>query len=369
MQNVTPAVLARTIDDHPTTVLLDEADAVFGPRSKEHEDLRAILNSGHRRGAGYARMVGEGSKMTAKTFSVYAPVALAGLGDLPETVMQRAVVLRMRRRAPGEHVEPFRLRYATAQLVPLREQLSAWVGSIAESLAVAEPVMPTGITDRPADVWEPLLAVADAAGGEWPQRIRQACLELVSNSNSTSMASLGVRLLADVRDVFGEADRMHTDDLVARLVAMDEAPWGDLRGKPLDARGLSRRLVTYGVHPVQVKLDGFNRRGYRAEDLHDPWSRYLPAKSATSATTATPQVTAPEWVALAEQVADTTATPALTATGNTPSDLHGNGGSGGSAPEREEPPRDCQICGSELFLRRPGRTICGRCEPLRVVAS
>ena len=336
VQSVTPAVLARTIDDHPTTVLLDEADAIFGPKSKEHEDLRAILNAGHRRGAGYARMVGEGSKMTAKTFSVFAPVALAGIGDLPETVMQRAVVLRMRRRAPAEVVEPFRYRKARTMIEPLREELAAWAASVSTMLTIAEPTMPKGVTDRPADVWEPLLAVADAAGGDWPQRARAACLELIGNASSTSSASLGVRLLGDLRAVFGDVDRRHTDDLVARLVDLEESPWADLRGKPLDARGLSRRLSTYGVHPTQVKVDGVNRRGYRREDLHDPWSRYLPAETATTATSATPHVTEPESVALSESVALASATSNLTATDSTYADLHGNAGSAGSGLTRED---------------------------------
>ncbi len=174
--------------------------------------------------------------------------------------------------------------------------------------------MPKGVTDRPADVWEPLLAVADAAGGDWPQRARAACLELIGNASSTSSASLGVRLLGDLRAVFGDVDRRHTDDLVARLVDLEESPWADLRGKPLDARGLSRRLSTYGVHPTQVKVDGVNRRGYRREDLHDPWSRYLPAETATTATSATPHVTEPESVALSESVALASATSNLTAT-------------------------------------------------------
>jgi hypothetical protein len=368
VQSVTPAVLARTIDDHPTTVLLDEADAIFGPKSKEHEDLRAILNAGHRRGAGYARMVGEGSKMAAKTFSVFAPVALAGIGDLPETVMQRSVVLRMRRRAPGEHVEPFRYRKARTEIGPLRDDLAGWVVSVVGVLTDAEPVMPHGVTDRPADVWEPLLAVADAAGGQWPDRARAACLELIGNAASTSTASLGVRLLGDLRAVFGDVDRRHTDDLVARLVNLEESPWADLRGKPLDARGLSRRLSTYGVHPTQVKVDGVNRRGYRREDLHDPWSRYLSPETATAATAATPQVTASKAVALAEQVALTSATPTWTATESTPADLHGNAGSAGSGPSRGDDAPSCEICGQPLFLVRPGRTICARCTALSVAS-
>jgi len=293
VQSVTPAVLARTIDDHPTSVLLDEADAIFGSRAKDHEDLRAILNAGHRRGAGYARMVGEGAKMTAKTFAVFAPVALAGIGDLPETVMQRSVVLRMRRRAPDEHIEPFRYRRAAAHLAPLRERLALWAEQVADQVAGAEPAMPAGITDRPADVWEPLLAVADAAGGDWPERARAACVELVCNSATSSTASLGVRLLADLRLVFGDEAQLPTDEVLRRLLALDEAPWTDLRGRPLDARGLARRLKAFGVGSEQWREGDLRHRGYRAADLRDPWQRYLPAPSGKSVTSVT-AVTEPD---------------------------------------------------------------------------
>ncbi len=293
VQSVTPAVLARTIDDHPTSVLLDEADAIFGSRAKDHEDLRAILNAGHRRGAGYARMVGEGAKMAAKTFSVFAPVALAGIGDLPETVMQRSVVLRMRRRAPDEHIEPFRYRKAAAHLAPLRERLARWAEQVADQVAGAEPAMPAGITDRPADVWEPLLAVADAAGGDWPERARAACLELVGNSATSSTASLGVRLLADLRLVFGDEAQVPTEEVLRRVLALEEAPWTDLRGRPLDARGLARRLKAFGVSSAQWRDGDVRHRGYLSADLRDPWQRYLPAPSGKSVTSVT-AVTEPD---------------------------------------------------------------------------
>ncbi|MDP9397524.1 MAG: DUF3631 domain-containing protein, partial [Actinomycetota bacterium] len=325
--SMSSAALARTVDATGATVLLDEADTVFGSRAAEHEELRALLNAGHRRGAAYVRMVGEGAGMTAKAFSVFAPVALAGIGDLPDTVMQRAVVVRMRRRAPGEEVQPFRFRDAREECKQVRDDLAAWAGARVDQLAAARPVMPEGITDRPADVWEPLLAVADAAGGDWPKRARKACDELVKAARTTDSGSLGVRLLADLRAVFREEDQLHTDTILDRLHALQEAPWGDLRGKPLDPRGLARRLREYGVKPVQVNLGGTNRRGYRRQDLHDTWTRYLPPakrpdddplnppdESATSATAATSQVSGPSPVADAGEVADASATRRASAT-------------------------------------------------------
>jgi len=274
--NASTAAVFRSIEAERPALLLDEVDAVFGRRGGDDtgEDLRALLNAGHRRGATIPRCVGK--SMEVKRFPVYAALALAGLGDLPDTLMSRAVIVRMRRRAPGEALQPFRYRLAEPELHDLRDRLAGWLGTVRDNLADAWPELPEGITDRPADCWEPLVAIADAAGADWPARARTACVELCKVAESRE-ASLGIRLLADLRDVFGDEDRLATETALARLHDLDEAPWSDLRGRPLDARGLARRLTTYGVRSTKVKVDGKALQGYRREDLHDSWQRYLPS--------------------------------------------------------------------------------------------
>jgi hypothetical protein len=47
-----PGLMFRKIgDEEGVTLLYDEIDTVFGPRAREHEELRGLLNAGHRRGA------------------------------------------------------------------------------------------------------------------------------------------------------------------------------------------------------------------------------------------------------------------------------------------------------------------------------
>lgn len=325
--NCTAAALFRSVSASQATILFDECDTYFGPRSaKDHDELRGLVNAGHRRGAVAYRCVGE--KQEVRAFPAYAAVALAGIGDLPDTIIDRAVVVRMRRRAPDESIEPFRQRYAGRILGGLRERVEAWAKSVTDAVADAEPEMPDGIVDRAADVWEPLLALADAAGGTWPERARRAAVQLNAARQAVD-PSLGVRLLADLRTVFAVADRLYTEDVLHVLTKMDEAPWGDLRGKPLDARGLARRLRRFDVRPVDVRIGDTVKKGYRAEDLYDAWVRYLPSlpgNSATSATAATAQVTAPESVALNGSASATAATPSATrntsATPHTPRDQH-----------------------------------------------
>jgi len=277
--NTTPAYLFRKVADPKglPTLLYDEIDTVFGPRAKDNEDVRGMLNAGHRKGAKAGRCVVRGAVVTTEELDAYCAVALAGLDDLPETLMSRSVVVRMRRRAPHEVVEPFRHRVNAPQGEEIGRRLAAW----AETIQLQWPEMPHQITDRNADLWEPLLAVGDAAGGDWPERGRVAAVALVADSMAAP-PSLGVRLLADLRTVFGDADHMSTEDVLAGLVAMAEAPWGDIRGKELDARGLSRRLSKYGVKPRNVRIGERTPKGYTATDLADSWSRYLPNVADTS---------------------------------------------------------------------------------------
>lgn len=291
--NATPAYLFRKVSDPEgrPTILFDEIDTIFGPRAKENEDLRGMLNAGHRKGAMAGRCVIRGKSVETEELPAYAAVALAGLDDLPDTIMTRSVVVRMRRRAPGETVEPWRLRTCGPEAYELRDRLAGWAN--AHQSKIAWPVMPVGVEDRNADVWEALLAVADLAGSQWPQRARQAAVTLVTQSQQQA-PSIGVLLLRDLRTVFTEhdTDRLATTTIIDALNAMDESPWSQIRrGNPLDARGLSNRLGKYGIKPKSLRTSSGVVKGYDATELADAWTRYLspvqPPESVTSVTSVT----------------------------------------------------------------------------------
>ncbi|MFI6336215.1 DUF3631 domain-containing protein [Streptomyces sp. NPDC050535] len=321
--------LYRLVDsaDGLPTVLFDEVDTIFGPKAGADEALRGFLNAGYRRIGGALRCVGEGSNQNAQVFGSYCAVAMAGLGSLPDTVLTRSVIIRMRKRAPNEKVESYRQRIHDQQGHAIRDRLAKWAKTVSDQVAGAWPAMPEGVTDRPADVWEPLLAVADAAGGDWPARARAACLELINAGHDNDEASMGVRLLTDLRDkVFCGEDRMPTAAIIECLLRMDDAPWGDLDDKPINSRTLARLLgqyVTPHIKPIKPRgirtASGFPK-GYYAEDLADAWSRYCPpspGESATSATSATPQVSggasvADTATAIRHTSTETATQPALT---------------------------------------------------------
>ncbi|MGW3713055.1 DUF3631 domain-containing protein [Streptomyces albogriseolus] len=283
--NASAAALFRSVSagTGKPTILFDEIDTVFGPKAGDNEELRGFLNAGHRRTGVTYRCIGDGGQQTVQAFPSYCAVAVAGLGSLPDTILSRSVVIRMRRRARNERVEPFRARIHEAEGHALRDRLAAWAERARDQVMGAWPEMPDGVTDRPADVWEPLLAVADAIGGHWPERAREACVTLVKASKVNDKGSLGVRLLTDLRDhVMVGIDRLPTVAILDRLNALDDAPWADLNGKPLDNRRLSRMLAEYMTadnEPItsrNIKTAGSVLKGYYATDLHDAWQRYCP---------------------------------------------------------------------------------------------
>ena len=293
--NVSPAYLFRKVADPDglPTILFDEIDTVFGPRARDNEEIRGLLNAGHRRGAVAGRCVVRGNIVSTEEIPAYCPVALAGLGDLPDTILSRSIIVRMQRRSPHEQVEPFRRRLHAPAGEALQDRLKIWAEGKQEHFANLIPAMPAGVDDRDADVWEPLLAIADVVGADWPNRARVAAVALVALAKEGA-PSLGIRLLSDLREVFGPQESRSTQSLLTALLDLDESPWGDIRGNPLNDRGLAARLRKYNIRPKVVRLGGSTPRGYARSDFIDIWDRYLPPPPDGSATTATSATMVPD---------------------------------------------------------------------------
>ncbi|MFJ9180880.1 DUF3631 domain-containing protein [Streptomyces sp. NPDC102360] len=277
--NTTPAAIFRSIDgEEPPTLLVDEADTIFGPKvAEKNEETRGLLNAGHQRGRYVTRVVG--NDHTPHKFATFAMAALAGIGELPDTIMDRSVVIRMRRRAEGEKVKPFRSRRDIPALHELRDRIDAWARPLLDAATNLEPDMP--VEDRAADTWEPLVVVADLAGGTWPRRARVACARMVAAEvEAEEDHPGGARILADIRRVFfaqREVDSLSTEDLLHHLRQDPEAPWAEWGRKGLDARELGNRLREFDIRPGNVRMaDRTQRKGYMRNKFLDAWRRYCP---------------------------------------------------------------------------------------------
>jgi hypothetical protein len=266
------AIVYRHISEAKPTLLLDEVDTIYGKKTaREHEGLRALLNAGFRARTTVPRCVGQ--NMEVRHFEVYCPKALAGIGDLPDTVQDRSIPIRLARRKRSEPVERFRHRAAEAEAEGLRERLGEWAST---ADLEDEPEVPEALNDRVADGWEALLVVADLAGANWPERARAAALALHGEPDD-SEDTLGVRLLRDVRDVFTEkgASTLTTRALLEALVAVEDAPWGDLHGKELNPRRLASLLRPYDVRSANIRVGQSVVKGYAKADFLEAFDRYL----------------------------------------------------------------------------------------------
>ncbi|MFE2872161.1 DUF3631 domain-containing protein [Embleya sp. NPDC059259] len=278
--NATPAAIFRSITDEPPTLLVDEADTLFGSAkvAEKNEEMRGLLNAGHQRNRYTLRVVGNDHK--PHRFNTFAMAAIAGIGDLPDTIMDRAVVIRMRRKIKGERAAPFRTRRDQPALNDLRDRLAAWLRSVADAAADAEPEMP--VEDRAADTWEPLVVVADLAGGSWPRAARVACAEMTAAEEANDdQGGLGIRLLADCRSVFAQHNdiaALSTGQLLNALRADAEAPWADHGANGLTPRALGILLKDYGITSSNIRFPDHNqRKGFTRNQFADAWHRYCPA--------------------------------------------------------------------------------------------
>jgi hypothetical protein len=274
---VTAAVLVRKTDMEHPTLLLDESDAAFQANREYAEALRGVLNTGYERDGKYSMCVQVKNDWQPRDFSTFSPKAIAGIGRLPDTVEDRSLPVRLKRKLPNELCEGFRKRKVLPAAEALRDRAAEWAEQNLEQLRVLEPEMPCELNDRQQDVCEPLIAVADLAGVRWATRVRRALVELLCAQGSRE-ESHGIRLLSDIRSCFEEhgTDRIKTSALLYSLTANEESPWAEFqRGDPLTATGLARLLRAFDIRPRDLRFDDGILKGYAQGDFEDAFARHL----------------------------------------------------------------------------------------------
>jgi len=275
------SAIFRAIAATTPTLLIDEVDSFFA----ERDELRGILNVGNVRDDASVMRSEEVTRDGKRTFeprrySVFCPKVFAGIGKLADTLADRCIPIPMHRKRADEKRERFRRRDFDAG--PLRQQCRRWAEDHAEALAASRPTLPEQLNDRAADLWEPLLAVADAAGGHWPERARAAAVGLSGETENCTTGSLGALLLADIQTLFSAngVDRFSSVELCEKLKETEERPWGEIHhGKPITPNRLSRLLAPYRVSSRKVRLPSGTKQGYTAADFADAWDRYCPGLS------------------------------------------------------------------------------------------
>lgn len=279
VESATVAYFFRVIEMAHPTFLLDEADRFLN--KKENGELIGAINAGAKRGGKMGRVVPIGDHHEPRNFDVFAPVALAGIGTMPGTIEDRAIILMMKPRTEDEKFDPIDDE-ARATAEKLKQQAARWCADHAQELRAARPEMGK-LYNRAADRWRCLYAIADLAGDTWGDTAR-ATMEAFTAAGTDDSQSLGVKLLADMRTIFDgtdaeeakAVDEISSDDALTHLCAMADRPWPEMgkEHEPLSINGMTRMLKKYVGK--RKRLTASPRPwGYRREDFKDAWRRYI----------------------------------------------------------------------------------------------
>lgn len=270
-ENVTTAVLFRLIEAHAPTLLVDECDTFL----KDNDELRGALNAGHRRGGVHLRCEGDDNKV--KPFKTFAPVALAGIRELPSTLADRSIKIRMQRAKHGELRERFDARSA-ASLVELKRKAARWAADNLPTLERADPDM-GNLFNRKADNWRPLFAIAETAGGDWPMKARKAVVRLSEADDGSE--GVAVVLLEDIRTMFSKSERLPSAELCEALSQLKERPWPEWdHGKPINQQQVAKLLKPFGIKPGVIRIGQSTPRGYERGQFVEAFDRYLQGATA-----------------------------------------------------------------------------------------
>lgn len=268
--NITAAALFRAIEKWHPTLLIDEADTFL----RASDELRGVINSGHTRRTAYVIRTA-GDDHDPKCYDTWSAKAIAMIGTLPDTIADRSIHIEMRRRLPHESIES--MRDASRHLGELARKIARWSADNIDGIRAARPSMPSGLHDRAVDNWQPLIAIADAAGGGWPAHARAAAVALTGRGDG---ASIGPELLADIRTIFElrHVDRISTSDLIEALTQDEESPWPTWNhGKPISPRQIAKRLREFGITSNQtIRIGLTTAKGYQLAQFADVFERYIP---------------------------------------------------------------------------------------------
>jgi len=277
--DISDAALYRTIQRWQPSFIIDEFDTVLA--SEEKQELRSIINSGHVRGQGVIRCIGDDK--TPELFPTFCPKAIGLVGrKLPASTLSRSIVIELRRRKKDEAIEEFAYE-DDSELGNLRRRLLRWSLDNAETLRNAKVSMPPGFDNRRSDNWRLLFAIADLAGEDWGDQARAAATKIELGSDSRTA---GVRLLAAIKAVKEtaevEEEGIGSAEVVQKLAADPASEWHEYRrASPISERQLASMLKNYKtaggtrIAPDRIRIGGRQVRGYLWVWFEDAWGRYL----------------------------------------------------------------------------------------------
>jgi hypothetical protein len=273
----------------PPVFFIDEVDNWLTGRAARTEigqALLGVLNDGYHRGGSVPRTEWHGKQRVVHKLPTFGAKVLAGIAALPDPIASRTIPIRLQRKKRSETVAPFRERTSRPELERLRDRIAAVIDRpMLDRLANATPDLPGALSDRQKDLWEPLAALADEAGGDWPHRARAAAVALHARG-SVSDEATGTALLRDAARIFaeGDVDRLFTADLARGLTELEDAsgPWAEWWRRDLADGGvksvghrIAKLLRPFNIEPSKIRIGDRTAQGYLVTAFVDPLERYV----------------------------------------------------------------------------------------------
>ena len=263
--------------ENAPTVLLDETEPLNGKnKSESTQILLAVLNAGHRKGGTIPRCDGPEHKL--KHFHVYGPKLFAAIGRLPDTLLDRSIIVHMQRRTKDQKIARFRQRPATVEAKPIRDSVAHFAKDQHTEIERAyQQILQADLeflNDRDADLWTPLFSLCSILAPERVADLR-TCATVLSaiKSEDDEDDNYSLTLLRDIRTVWPEGtEKYETVLLIEKLKALEESPWSEHQLTP---RKLARMLKPFEVKPCNIQIANRRPKGYIFEELKDAFSRYL----------------------------------------------------------------------------------------------
>jgi Protein of unknown function (DUF3631) len=273
---ITTAALYRLIDETHPTLLIDEADNL-GLALQANGRLRAVFNSGHRRGG----RVAISEHGATRKYATFAPLALAlpEMRGLPRTLNSRSISLALER--SQRQLRRFDATHPDRALDAAYQQILLWRREVELN---PDPEVPAGLRNRFADNWRPLLSIADSL--DWGTKAREAMMIFAREYQD---ADAKILLLTDIRKVFDACglDRISSKALLDALHASDGCEWSEFSGARGDQQPhrlrdseLASMLRDFAIRPRTIwplnrtANSSKSAKGYRRSQFEEAWRKY-----------------------------------------------------------------------------------------------
>lgn len=287
VSNISAAAIFRVIDAFQPTLIIDEADTSI---AKSDGEIIGILNSGHaKRRAKVVRV--EGDNLEVKAFSTWSPMAFASIKPLQGTLMDRSIVIELRRKMKDETVSRLRID-AQEQTTTIRQKLKRWADDNFDTIQNNQIEPPSFGNDRAADNWLPIYTLAHHAGERWKKKIETAYQLLTCKEEEHTPQ---IMLLQDIKSIFDELKakepprdeldeaikrkpiRISSSELVEKLIALEERPWCEWKkGFPMTQNSLAKLLKAFRIESKNIRIFNKTVRGFEYAQFEDAFNRYLP---------------------------------------------------------------------------------------------